>query len=143
MQNLYNLIYREEEREMIPYCIDSGIASIPYSPLIMGEFTSKNKKTARTDAGVLLITIWSGVKQDSNEIILDRMEELAKKHDKAMVQIAMAWFCTKKFITSPIVGISKIEQLYDIMRSFKIKLTDDEVKYIEEPCTPRPIFRHQ
>jgi aryl-alcohol dehydrogenase-like predicted oxidoreductase len=142
MQNLYNLIYREEEREMIPYCVDADIAGIPYSPLAMGELTGKDRKTARSDSGSLLTNLLPDIQQESNQIIIDRIEELAKKHSKTNAQIAMAWLYTKKYITSPIVGFSKIEQLYDIMGSFDIKLSEEETKYLDEPYTPRPVSRY-
>jgi aryl-alcohol dehydrogenase-like predicted oxidoreductase len=124
---------------MIPYCLDAGIAGIPWSPLAMGQLTGKNRKTTRENSGALLTNVAPGVQQESNEIIIDRIEELAEKHGASNAQIAMAWIYTKKYITSPIVGFSKIEQLYDIMGSFKIKLTEEEVKYLEEPYTPRPV----
>jgi aryl-alcohol dehydrogenase-like predicted oxidoreductase len=142
MQNLYNLIYREEEREMIPYCLSEGVAGIPYSPLAMGELTGKNRKTARSDAGVLLTTMLPGTKQDSNEIIIDRIEEIAKKYSATNAQIALAWLYTKPYVVSPIVGASKIEQLYDMMGAMDIKLTEEEVKYLDEPYTPRPVSRY-
>ncbi|KAI9358454.1 NADP-dependent oxidoreductase domain-containing protein [Pilaira anomala] len=133
MQNLYNLIYREEEREMNPYCLDSGIAGIPWSPLAMGALTGKNRKTTRTETGFQL----SSKEKENDEIIIDRIEEIAKKHSKTNAQIALAWLFTKKYVTSPIVGVSKTEHLHDLIGSLDIKLTEEEVKCLEEPYIPR------
>ncbi|GAA5807613.1 hypothetical protein MFLAVUS_000982 [Mucor flavus] len=140
MQNLYNLVYREEEREMNPYCVDDGIAGIPWSPLAMGALTGKNRKTTRTESRFQLQNFLPGNQKESDDTIIDRVGELAKKHNKTCAQIALAWLYTKKFVTSPIVGVSKIEQLYDLMGSFEIDLTDEEVKYLEEPYVPRRVY---
>lgn len=137
MQNLYNLIYREEEREMIPYSVDSGIAGIPWSPLAMGELTGKNRNTERTKTVFQLSSMFSNTEQQSNETIMDRIEELAKKHNKTNAQIAMAWLYAQPYVTSPIIGVSKREQLVDLIGSLAVKLTEEEVKYLSEPYTPR------
>lgn len=139
MQNMYNLLYREEEREMIPFSVDAGVAGIPWSPLAMGELTGKNRNTARTGS-VFKMSMFPATQQDSNDIIIDRVGEIAKKRNVTTAQIAMAWLYSKKYVTSPIVGISKIEQLYDIMGSLDIKLTEEEVKYLEEPYAPKAII---
>jgi len=138
MQNLYNLLFREEEREMIPYCVDAGIAGIPYSPLASGIIAGKNRKTDRSSTWFQMTTIYPNTKQDSNDIIVDHVEEIAKKYNATSAQIALAWHFTKPFSTSPIVGVSKIEQLYDLLGALKIKLTEEDVKYLEEPYTARP-----
>lgn len=138
MQNLYNLLFREEEREMIPYCLDAGIAGIPYSPLASGILVGKNRKTARNGTLFQMTTFEPNTKQDSNDIIVDHVEEIAKKYNATSAQIALAWHYTKPFSTSPIVGVSKIEQLYDLIGALKIKLTEEDVKYLEEPYTARP-----
>ncbi|KAI7898539.1 NADP-dependent oxidoreductase domain-containing protein [Cokeromyces recurvatus] len=129
MQNLYNLIYREEEREMIPYCMDSGIAG--------GELLAKKRNTVRNDTYFVISKFHPEVKADCNEIIIDRVTELAKKHNVSNAQIAMAWELSKPFITAPILGVSKIEQLYDSVRGLDLKLTKEEIKYLEEPYTPK------
>lgn len=139
MQNLYNLLYREEEREMNPYSVDAGIAGIPWSPLAMGELIGKNRNTTRSGTRFQM-SMFPTTQQESNDIIVGRVEEIAKKHNATNGQIAMAWLYTKKYVTSPIVGISKIEQLHDLMGSFDIQLTEEEVKYLEEPYTPRAVI---
>jgi len=138
MQNLYNLLFREEEREMIPYCLDAGIAGIPYSPLASGIIAGKKRDTTRSSTGVLMTTIYPNTKQDSNDTIVEHVETIAKKYNATNAQIALAWHFTKPFSTSPIVGCSKIEQLYDLLGALKIKLTEEDVKYLEEPYTARP-----
>ncbi|XP_037043379.1 versiconal hemiacetal acetate reductase-like [Bradysia coprophila] len=138
MQNLYNLLFREEEREMIPYCLDAGIAGIPYSPLATGLITGKNRNTTRAKSAHLMTKIYPNTKQDSNDVIVSHVEEIAKKYNATNAQIALAWHFTKPYSTSPIVGVSKIEQLYDLLGALKIKLTEEDVKYLEKPYTTRP-----
>ncbi|KAG2197616.1 hypothetical protein INT47_006679 [Mucor saturninus] len=139
MQNVYNLLYREEEREMIPYCIDAGIAGIPYSPLATGELTGKNRDTARLKTFFQQNVLMPDAKQDSNEIIIDRVGELAKKYGASNAQIALAWHYTKPYVVSPIVGVSKVEQLHDLIGAMNIKLTKEDVTYLEETYTPRHV----
>ncbi|KAJ6641264.1 Versiconal hemiacetal acetate reductase, partial [Pseudolycoriella hygida] len=138
MQNLYNLLFREEEREMIPYCLDAGIAGIPYSPLASGIIAGNNRNTTRAGTWFLMTTIYPNTKQDSNDTIIAHVEEIAKKYNATNAQIALAWHFAKPYSTSPIVGVSKIEQLYDLLGALKIKLTEEDVKYLEEPYTTRP-----
>lgn len=140
MQNLYNLIHREEEREMIPYCVDSGIAGIPWSPLAMGMLVGKNRSSKRTEAGFVFKNFLSNTEDQSNDMIIDRVAELAKKYDATPAQVALAWLYTKPFVTAPIVGPTKIEQLYDLIGALNVKLTEEDVKYLEEPYTPRAPF---
>jgi aryl-alcohol dehydrogenase-like predicted oxidoreductase len=137
MQNLYNLTYREEEREMVPYCLDAGIGMIPWSPLAAGQLTGKKRSTTTRSKSILNMKLFPATQQESNEIIIDRLEELAKKYNATCAQIALAWEYTKKVVAAPIVGISKIEQLYDLVGSLDIKLTKEDVEYLEEPYTPR------
>lgn len=142
MQNFYNLIYREEEREMAPYCLDSGIGWIPWSPLAMGFLTGKNRNTSRSNSNFTISMFDKLTKEEeSNNTVLDRVEELAKKHNATCAQIAIAWEFTKDYVSSPIIGISKLEQLYDLVGSLDIKLTEEEVKYLEEPYTPRAVIQ--
>ncbi|KAI9472120.1 MAG: NADP-dependent oxidoreductase domain-containing protein [Benjaminiella poitrasii] len=139
MQNLYNLLYREEEREMIPYCIDAGIGMTPWSPLAAGELTAKKRSSARSQSMFVLSKLHPEVVTESNDTIIDRVTELALKHGVSNAQIAMAWEFTKPYVTAPILGVSKIEQLYDSIRAFNVKLTEEEIKYLEEPYTSRNV----
>ncbi|CAO3701231.1 unnamed protein product [Rhizopus microsporus] len=140
MQNLYNLLYREEEREMIPYCQDSGIAIIPWSPLARGLLTGKNRESTRsgTDRGISLF--FAEREGSNNDAIIDRVIEIAEKHKRSPAQIALAWLLTKPHVTSPIVGVSKESQLMDLLGSLEVKLTEEDVKYLEELYIPRPLI---
>lgn len=140
MQNLYNLIYREEEREMVPYINDAGIGMTPWSPFSGGELAGKNRNTTREQSPFTLKNLHPTTQHESNEAILDRIGELTKKYNATYAQIAMAWQFTKPYVTSPIIGASKMEQLHDLVRSLSIKLTEEDVKYLEEPYAPRNVI---
>ncbi|KAI8642132.1 NADP-dependent oxidoreductase domain-containing protein [Parasitella parasitica] len=137
MQNLYNLLYREEEREMVPYCADAGIGMIPWSPLAMGALTGKTRNTDRSNTR-FSFSMFPSAQQESNNTIIDRVEEIAKRHNVTSAQVALAWEFTKPFVSAPIIGASRIEQLHDLVGSLDLNLTKEEVKYLEEPYTPRP-----
>jgi aryl-alcohol dehydrogenase-like predicted oxidoreductase len=138
MQNLYNLLYREEEREMYPYCADSGIAVIPWSPLARGMLTGKNRSTTRVESDAFTNLLFAK-EAENNELIIDRVLELAEKLSHTPAQIALAWLLTKSVVTSPIVGIGKEEHLYDIIGSLEVKLSEEDIKYLEEVYSPRQI----
>jgi 1-deoxyxylulose-5-phosphate synthase len=144
MQNHYNLIYREEEREMIPFCKEEGLAIIPWSPLARG-FIAGNRKAnfdgetarAKTDsyAHQLYYT-------ESDFKIADRVVELARKRTVKPAQIALAWMLNKNHITAPIIGASKMEHLDDAVNALDIQLNPDEIKYLEELYVPHNILGH-
>ena len=143
MQPHYNLIYREEEREMIPLCIDQKIAVIPWSPLARGLLTGKRSKErnetirARTDAfGKSLY------KDDTDFDIIGRVTEVAKRRGLPEAQIALAWMRGKPGITAPVIGASKPGHLEDAVASLSVKLTDDDVKYLEELYQPHSVEGH-
>lgn len=137
MQNCYNLLYREEEREMIPYCLDSGIANIHYSPLARGILIGGNKrKTIRTTSDPLIKIVYERELESDNEII-DRVAKLAKKLGHSEAQVSLAWMLSKPNCTSPIVGVSREENLYDIIGSLNVKLSDEDINYLEEAYIPR------
>jgi aryl-alcohol dehydrogenase (NADP+) len=139
MQNFYNLVYREEEREMLPLCRDAGIGVIPWSPLARGFLgraaaNALNKETTRAKSDNLLGLDLG----DADLEILKRVEETGKKYGKSNAQIATAWLRAKD-ITAPIVGASKMSHLEDAIAAAEIKLTADEVKYLEEPYLPKAV----
>ncbi|CAO3676090.1 unnamed protein product [Rhizopus stolonifer] len=140
MQNLYNLLYREEEREMIPYCEDSGIASIHWSPLARGLLTGKNRDSVREDTDRAIGVFFAKKESENNNAIVDRVIEIAEKHNRSPAQIAMAWMLTKPHVTSPIVGFSKESQLQDVIKSLEVKLSKEEVDYLEELYIPRNLI---
>ena len=142
MQNHYNLIYREEEREMIPLCIDQGVGIIPWSPLARG-FLAGNRK--REDWGVTERAKTDDYAQrmyysDSDFEVVDRVTELARRRDVAPSQIALAWILHKPGVTAPIVGASKLEHLDQAIAATDISLEDSELKFLEEPYRPHAIL---
>jgi len=144
MQNHYNLVYREEEREMIPCCIDQGVALIPWSPMARGFFTGNHRKgdwgdtvRAKTDSfGQQLYY------QDADFTVADRVLAIAKQRGLSGPQIALAWVLNKSYITAPIIGASKLEHLEQSLAALEIKLTQDEIKGLEEPYQLHPILGH-
>ncbi|KAJ3557518.1 hypothetical protein NM688_g1432 [Phlebia brevispora] len=141
MQNHYSLLYREEEREMFPTLKTFGVGSVPWSPLARGLLTrplSEQKATSRgqTDRFV------KGYSGGGSPDIINRVEELAKKKGATMAQIALAWNFAKEGVTAPIVGTTSLKNLEELIDAVNIKLTDDEVKYLEEPYQPCKINGH-
>jgi 1-deoxyxylulose-5-phosphate synthase len=136
MQNAYNLIYREEEREMLPFCADQGVGSIPWSPLARGLLTRPwDTTTARseTDAFVKLFAL------EGDRVIVDRVGELAAKREVSPAQIALAWVSRHPVVSSPIVGATKAKHLEDAIASLDVELTDDEAEYLEAPYAPHKV----
>jgi len=139
MQDFYNLVYREEEREMLPLCRHAGVGVIPWSPLARGFLGRKaaqalSKETTRAKSDNILDMAFG----DADVEILKRVEKTAKKHGKNNAQIAIAWLLAKG-VTAPIVGASKMTHLEDAIAAAEIKLTDEEVKYLEEPYEPKAV----
>jgi 1-deoxyxylulose-5-phosphate synthase len=141
MQNHYNLIYREEEREMIPLCIDEGIAVIPWSPLARGFLAgNRTSATERAKTDDLAQQFYVA---DSDVTIADRVAELAKRRGVTAAQIALAWVLHKPGITAPIVGASKLEQLDQSIAALDIRLEESELKFLEEPYEPHGVVGHK
>ena len=140
MQNLYNLIYREEEREMIPYCVDSGIASIHWSPLARGLLTGKNRKSTRSESDRAIEVFFAKKESANNDEIIDRVLSIAEKKGNSAAQIALAWMFHKNHVTSAIVGVSNEANLNDLVGALDVKLTEDEMKYLEEAYIPRNVI---
>jgi aryl-alcohol dehydrogenase (NADP+) len=144
MQNHYNLIYREEEREMIPLCRDQGIAVIPWSPLARGflagnrNLENKGETTrARTDEFAHHMYYREG-----DFTIAGRVMELAEKRGVRPAQIALAWMLSKNDVTAPIIGASKLHYLDDAIAGLEMKLTAEEIKFLEELYIPHPVLGH-
>ncbi len=144
MQNHLNLIYREEEREMMPLCRAEKIGVIPYSPLAAGRlarsWSPESTLRAETD------TVSKG-KYDAtsiaNQQVIERAAELAEKHGVPRSHVALAWLLQKAPVTAPIIGATKIPHLEDAVGALALKLTADEVQYLEEPYVPQAIVGHQ
>ncbi|KIM20304.1 hypothetical protein M408DRAFT_334032 [Serendipita vermifera MAFF 305830] len=143
MQNYHSLIYREEEREMIPLCKHLGVGTIPWSPLSRGLLTRPRSDAdstvrSKTDPYTKLLQ----KEDDPNMAIVDRVEEIAKKKGVSMSQIALAWLMTKEPVAAPIVGTTKLENLMDVIKSVEVKLDEEEIKYLEEVYTSKPVVGH-
>ncbi len=145
MQNHYNLVYREEEREMIPFCNDQGIGLIPWSPLARGFLAGnrtrqKSGETVRAKTDNLAHNYYY---QENDFDTLDRSIELSERHGVSSAQIALAWLLHKKGITSPIVGASKMRHLEEAIAAIDIQLNEGEIAYLEEPYQPHPVLGHK
>ncbi|GJJ08934.1 hypothetical protein Clacol_003154 [Clathrus columnatus] len=149
MQNHYSLLYREEEREMMPTLKHFGVGCIPWSPLARGLLTrplSEQTKRSQTDAYVtpekyirIKINKYEGAASD---VIINRVEEIAKKKGLTMAQVALAWCNSKPVITAPIVGTTSLKNLQELIDAVNLTLSDEEVKYLEEPYQPKAISGH-
>ncbi len=144
MQNHYNLVYREEEREMLPLCRDQGIGVIPWSPLARGFLAGnrtrdKSGDTTRSKSDGFAHSMYY---QDSDFKVVDRVLELANRRGAPPAQIALAWMLHQPDITAPIVGASKPHHLQDAIAALDIKLSEEERRYVEEPYQPHPILGH-
>ncbi|KAI0657093.1 aryl-alcohol dehydrogenase [Cubamyces menziesii] len=135
MQNHYSLLYREEEREMFPTLKLFGVGSIPWSPLARGLLTrplGAESKRGNTDWFI------GRYKNDATAQIVSRVEEIAKKKGISMAQVAIAWILSKPGVSAPIVGTTSLSNLEDILAGVSVELTEDEIKYLEEPYQPMP-----
>ena len=144
MQNHYNLIYREEEREMNPLCRQEGIGLIPWSPLARGFLMGNRRKEgfgetvrSRTDEYAQRMYY-----QDSDFCVVDRVTQIAQKRGVSNAQIALAWVLAQPGITSPIVGAGRMEHLDDAAAAVELKLDEAELKALEEPYRPHPVLGH-
>jgi 1-deoxyxylulose-5-phosphate synthase len=144
MQNHYNLVYREEEREMIPQCIDQGVGVLPWSPLARGLLAGTRTREgerlttrARTDSfGDSLYT------PEVDFAVVDRAAEVASERGVPPAQVALAWLLHKPGVTAPIVGATKLEHLEDALAAVELSLTEDETVRLEEPYVPHAISGH-
>lgn len=139
MQNHYNLLYREDERELIPICDQMNVARTPYSPLAAGRLSRLEWKTdtLRSQTDKTAVSKYDSTEETDYGIVL-RVHELAKKHNATMSQIALAWQFAKG-VTSPIIGATKEKYLDDAAGAFKVNLTKDDIVYLEEPYIPHRI----
>lgn len=145
MQNHYNLIYREEEREMLPLCREEGIGVLPWSPLARGFFAGNrdrkgNGETLRAKTDDYARKLYFA---DQDFVVLDCVQEIAKRKNLKAIQIALAWVLHQPDITSPILGIRTIAHLEDAIEALGIELSKEEQKYLEEPYKPRPVLEHE
>ncbi len=144
MQPHYNLVYREEEREMIPLCIDQGVGVIPWSPLARGMLAGNRtrdgaRRTTRSDSDPFTDYLYS---QPSDFDVVERVAEVAAARGVAPAQVALAWLLGKPGVTAPIVGATKLEHLNDALAAETLTLSADEVTALEELYAPHPVLGH-
>jgi aryl-alcohol dehydrogenase (NADP+) len=144
MQNHYNLIYREEEREMIPCCVDEGVAIIPWSPMARGFFSGEHRKgdwgdtpRARSDAYAQGMYY-----RDEDFVVADRVRHVAGNRGVSGSQVALAWVLGKTFVTAPIIGASRLEHLDEAVAALDIRLEVGEITELEEGYQTHPILGH-
>ncbi|KAJ8514443.1 hypothetical protein ONZ45_g8012 [Pleurotus djamor] len=141
MQDHHNLIYREEEREMFPTLKLFGVGSIPWSPLARGLLcrpVGQSSKRKETDPWIKIYAS----KDSATDEIINRIEEIAKKKGVSMAQLSIAWSLSKDVVSAPIVGTTSLKNLEEMIDAVNIKLTEEEIKYLEEPYKPVPINGH-
>ncbi|KAI9933026.1 hypothetical protein ASPWEDRAFT_34036 [Aspergillus wentii DTO 134E9] len=140
MQNYHNLISREEEREMIPYCQDAGIGLIPWSPMARGVLArpwgSRSTVREATDGALKLLV--RSRESEADKAIVDRVEEVARKKGVSMASVAIAWSLSHPN-ENPILGLNSKERIDEAVASIKVKLSDEEIKYLEEPYVPKTL----
>jgi aryl-alcohol dehydrogenase-like predicted oxidoreductase len=145
MQNHYNLIYREEEREMIPQCVDQGVGVIPWSPLARGLLAGNRtregeRRTTRAKTDAFGDSLY---KPEIDFDVVDRLGEVAGARGDAPQQVALAWLLHKPGVTAPIVGATKLEHLDDALAAEQLSLSPEELERLEEPYVPHAIAGHQ
>ncbi len=139
MQDHLNLLYREEEREMLPFCHDQKIAVIPWSPLARGRLTRDwDEKTARSETDEFGKTLYKQA-EDADRAIISLVGKLAEKYGVSRAQIATAWILQKSEVTAPIIGASKANHLTDAVAALAVKLTPEDVAALEEPYVPHRV----
>jgi aryl-alcohol dehydrogenase-like predicted oxidoreductase len=136
MQNHYNLLYREEEREMLPLCADQGIGVLPWSPLARGRLTRPwDESTVRSETDGFGNVLY----RDEDRVVVEQVAKLAEVRGVSPAQVALAWLLSKPVVTSPIVGVTKAAHLRDALAAVDISLGDDEIAALEEPYQPHEV----
>jgi aryl-alcohol dehydrogenase-like predicted oxidoreductase len=144
MQNHYNLVYREEERETLPLCQKEGLGVVPWSPMARGYLTRPHEeytstKRAETDDYAQAHPYAEGGGREINE----RVEELADEKGVSMAQLSLSWLLHKEWVDAPIIGASKVEHLEDAVEALEVSLSDSDVEYLEDPYEPVPVSGHE
>jgi aryl-alcohol dehydrogenase-like predicted oxidoreductase len=144
MQNHYNLVYREEEREMIPLCLDQGVGVIPWSPLARGLLAGTHTRdgerlTVRASSDEFSRTLYTNADFD----VVDQVTEVARARDLPPAQIALAWLLHKPGVSAPIIGATKVSHLDDAIAATEVSLSPEEITLLEKPYLPHPIRGHQ
>ena len=144
MQNHYNLVYREEEREMIPLCLDQGVGCIPWSPLARGVLAGTRTRdggrlTTRSSTDAFTDYLYD---QPTDFDVVDSVAEVAAARDVPLAQVALAWVLAKPGVSAPIVGATKKKHLKDALAAEELHLSEDEVAALEKPYVPHPVLGH-
>jgi aryl-alcohol dehydrogenase-like predicted oxidoreductase len=141
MQNHYNLLYREEEREMIGVCQSEGIGVIPWSPLARGRLARpwQSESTKRYETDRFGTAMYSQTEEADHRVV-DRLGQIAAQRGIPQAQLALAWLLSKPAVTAPIVGASKPHHLEDAVAALSVRLTHEEIASLEEPYTPHPVL---
>jgi aryl-alcohol dehydrogenase-like predicted oxidoreductase len=144
MQNHYNLVYREEEWEMIPQCLDQGVAVLPWSPLARGLLAGNRTRegerlTTRANTDPFGDSLYT---PEVDFDVVDRVAEVAAERSVPSAQVALAWLLHKPGVTAPIVGATKVQQLEDALAAQQLSLSEDEIARLEEPYVPHRISGH-
>ena len=145
MQNHYNLLYREEEREMVPLCLQEGVGMIPWSPLARGQLSGNrfakrqgdNQPTARGDTDEMSASLYS---KERDEAVAQRNLEVAERLGETPAKVAMAWLLSRPAVIAPIVGVTKMHHLEEAVAAVDLKLSDNDIKALEEPYKPHPVL---
>jgi aryl-alcohol dehydrogenase-like predicted oxidoreductase len=143
MQNHYNAVYREEEREMLPLCDREGIGVIPWSPLAQGYLTRPHEELAATTRGEELADRHEEYRSGGGPEINARVEQLAEERDVTMAQLALSWVVHQDPVDAPIVGVSSVEHLEDAVEALDVSLSDSDLDYLEEPYEPLEVAGHE
>jgi 1-deoxyxylulose-5-phosphate synthase len=142
MQNFYNLLYREEEREMLPLCADARIAVLPWSPLARGRLTRPwNAETTRTRTDTFGNRLFAGT-EESDRKVAEQVAAIAAAREVPRAQVALAWLHQKPGVTAPIIGASKPQHLDDAVAALELRLSDNEVAQLEAPYVPHAVIGH-
>ncbi|GAT65801.1 aldo/keto reductase [Planomonospora sphaerica] len=139
MQNHYNLLYREEEREMLPLCADQGVGVIPWSPLARGLLARAGsaESTVRAGSDPRIDALYTD--EENNRLILDRVAQVAREREVTAARVALAWLLHQPAVTAPIVGATRDRHLDDAVAAVELALTDKEIAFLAEPYRPRPV----
>ncbi|MBW3620102.1 MAG: aldo/keto reductase [Actinobacteria bacterium] len=140
MQDHYNLLYREEEREMLPQCRDMGVGVVPWSPLARGRLARPvdGPDTARATSDEYTSALYD----DADDAIIDAVGEVAERHGVSRAQVALAWLLAQDGVTAPIVGATELSHLEDAIASVEVELSGDDLAALEAPYRPRPVLGH-
>ncbi|MEA2340729.1 MAG: 1-deoxyxylulose-5-phosphate synthase [Solirubrobacteraceae bacterium] len=145
MQPHYNLIYREEEREMLPLCVDQGVGVIPWSPLARGVLAGnrggrgEERRTTRSETDGFTDALYA---EAGDADVIARVAEVAREKGVSPAQVALAWLLHRPAVTAPIIGATRPEHLDDALAAVELELTEDEMRRLEEPYVPHPVLGH-